>query len=56
MNRLSFLITRIKEYRLRYETETYHPELNNLLGETLIYLEFVGGQLKEIKDLLKKGE
>ena len=55
MSKLSMLVMRIKEYQLRYETAYYNPELNDLLDESVIFLEFVGLQLKEIKDLLKKG-
>lgn len=53
VSNLTLLVYKIKEYQLRYETETYNPELNGLLNEALIFLDFVGKQLNEIKTLLK---
>lgn len=38
MNKTEALIYRINEYRHRYETESYHPELNNLLKLITIHL------------------
>ena len=56
MSNLTLLVHKIKEYQLRYETETYNPELNGLLNEALIFLDFVGKQLNEIKTLLKEAK
>lgn len=41
MSKLSYLLVRLIEYQVRYETETYHPELDNLLDETIGYLHFL---------------
>ena len=42
--KISYLMTVIEEYRKRYETETRHPELENLLVNILI-------KFKEIKEM-----
>ena len=56
VSNLTLLVHKIKEYQLRYETETYNPKLNGLLNESLIFLDFVGKQLNEIKTLLKEAK
>ena len=42
--KIDYLISRIKEYELRYEVKIYHLELTNLLKD-------IKNKLKEIKEL-----
>lgn len=42
--KLNYIITKIKEYKVRYETGVFNPELNNLLNEII-------KKLNEINDL-----
>jgi hypothetical protein len=37
-NPSKYLIARINEYQLRYETQTCHPELNKLLNTIIKYI------------------
>ena len=43
------LVMRIKEYQMRYETETFNPELHGLLNDSVIFLGFVGKQLERLE-------
>jgi len=36
--KLNYLKARIKDYRMRYETSSYNPELDNLLKDILTKL------------------
>ena len=37
-NPAKYLVMRINEYQMRYETQTYNPELNSLLNIIIIYI------------------
>ena len=41
MSNISYLIERINEYMLRYEVDTYNPELTNLLNTIKKYLKSI---------------
>ena len=41
MSNISYILERINEYMLRYEVDTYNPELTNLLNLIKKYLEGV---------------